>query len=401
MGLTFNGMILNLSGITIVSRPDAPTIGTATATIATTATVDFIAPAYNGGATITNYTAVSSPGGITGTLSQSDSGTITVSGLTPDTSYTFTVYATNSEGNSSSSSASNEITTLPNVGQAIFVTSGTYSWTVPDAITSISVVCVGGGGGSGGSTATSGGQGGQGGQLAYLNNYTVTPGATISVTVGAGGAGQPAGTTTRTLGGNSSISVSGTLVFGAKGAGQGSGALGTPTIQYQGGSGGSPKTTSPYSGGGGAGAGGYAGAGGSGGSSGGVGAGGSGGGGGGGAPKQSASTGSKAGGGGGVGLYGEGYSGSGGNSSLLAEGGTAGSADFADVPPLEYAPTNGNSGYGGGDGLGSKGGWPGGGGGGAAYVSSNQPGIAGGMGGVRIIWPGNARQFPSTRTLDE
>lgn len=53
MGLTFNGMVLNLSGITLVSRPNVPIIGTATATGQTTATVDFTAPVYDGGATIT------------------------------------------------------------------------------------------------------------------------------------------------------------------------------------------------------------------------------------------------------------------------------------------------------------------------------------------------------------
>lgn len=100
------------------SVPDAPTIGTATATGSTTATVAFTAPANNGGSTITLYTATSSPGGITGTLSQSGSGTITVSGLTGGTNYTFTVKATNAVGQSAASNASNQITTTPIIGQA-------------------------------------------------------------------------------------------------------------------------------------------------------------------------------------------------------------------------------------------------------------------------------------------
>jgi alpha-tubulin suppressor-like RCC1 family protein len=90
----------------------APTIGTATAVTATSATVDFTAPADNGGLTITSYTATSSPSGITGTLSQSGSGTITVSGLATDTAYTFTVTATNSAGTSAASASSNSVTPI-------------------------------------------------------------------------------------------------------------------------------------------------------------------------------------------------------------------------------------------------------------------------------------------------
>jgi hypothetical protein len=99
--------------------PGAPTIGAAAATGSTTATVVFTAPASDGGATITSYTATSTPDSVTGTLSQAGSGTITVTGLSPVTSYTFTVTATNSAGTSPASAASNSITTaLPAIGSA-------------------------------------------------------------------------------------------------------------------------------------------------------------------------------------------------------------------------------------------------------------------------------------------
>jgi hypothetical protein len=101
----------NTSGITktgtaISDVPDAPTIGTATAS-ALTASVTFT-QAVTGGAP-TSFTVTSSPGSLTGTGA---SAPITVSGLTDGTSYTFTATATNSVGTSPASSASNSITAV-------------------------------------------------------------------------------------------------------------------------------------------------------------------------------------------------------------------------------------------------------------------------------------------------
>jgi uncharacterized delta-60 repeat protein len=91
--------------------PDSPIIGVATSTGSTTATVSFAAPIFDGGSPITGYTAVSSTGGFMGTLSGAAAGTITVSGLSASTAYSFTVTATNSFGTSITSTASNSITT--------------------------------------------------------------------------------------------------------------------------------------------------------------------------------------------------------------------------------------------------------------------------------------------------
>lgn len=86
--------------------PDAPTIGTATPGNQQVS-VAFTAPADDGGSTITQYTATSSPGSFTGTAGSSP---VTVTGLTNGTAYTFTVTATNAIGTSAPSASSNSAT---------------------------------------------------------------------------------------------------------------------------------------------------------------------------------------------------------------------------------------------------------------------------------------------------
>ena len=146
--------ITTSGGVTVAG---APTSVTATSTGATTANVSFTAPASNGGATITSYTATSSPGGITGSISQAGSGTISMTGLTAGTSYTFTVTATNSAGTGSASSASNSVTTVgaPSAPTSVVATatgkrSATVSFAAPasnggSAITSYTATSTPGG----------------------------------------------------------------------------------------------------------------------------------------------------------------------------------------------------------------------------------------------------------------
>lgn len=94
--------------------PGAPTIGTATTSTPTTASVPFTAPSDLGTGSVT-YTATSSPGGLTGT----GASPITITGLTTGTAYTFTVTATTPGGTGPASAASNSVTpSLPAIGSA-------------------------------------------------------------------------------------------------------------------------------------------------------------------------------------------------------------------------------------------------------------------------------------------
>lgn len=246
--------------------------------------------------------------------------------------------------------------------QQAYTTSGTYSWTAPVGVTSVSVVCVGGGGAAIG--AVNDYQWGGGGALAYANNITVIPGNSYAVVVGANGVlnGANGGdssfnsTSCKAGGGGTPTAIGtagagGTVIFGTGGSG---------------GAGGTVIATSNTRAGGG-GAGGYSGSGGAGGNAGNAGASGAGGGGGGGGGFP---PGSNSGGGGGVGILGEGSSGSGGAAGAGGNGGSGGTAGGTLL--------GGN--YGGG-GAGSNFG-------------------ADGSGAVRIIWPGTSRSFPSTNTGD-
>ena len=107
----YPSMRITGSAAPATTAPNAPTIGTATALSATSASISFTAPASNGGATIETYTVTSTPGSITARLTQSGSGSIIITGLTPSTTYTFRVTASNRIGTSASSSATVSITT--------------------------------------------------------------------------------------------------------------------------------------------------------------------------------------------------------------------------------------------------------------------------------------------------
>ncbi len=262
-------------------------------------------------------------------------------------------------------------------GQLSFTSAGSQTWVVPDGVTSICAVTIGGGGGARNGTTRGGGQGGG---LAYKNDIPVTPGETLTIEVGDGG--QSKVNAFGGNGGDSYVSRASTMLCHAAG-GQGGRSADTANSSLYGkplvgdnltvGKGGTGGGDSGESGGGG-GAGGYTGNGGNGASTastgGNAGYNGTGGGGGGGG---------SGGGGGGTGVSGEGASGTGGALQTSGTGGSGGTAGSSWNP--NYAASGGP--FGGGAG------------------SHNQTSAIrhGGQGAVRIIW-GEGRAYPSTNTGD-
>lgn len=222
------------------------------------------------------------------------------------------------------------------VGQATYNIPGSFTFQVPNEVTSISAVCVGGGGGGGafGTATDEAGAGGGGGALAYAT-FAVTPGESLTITVGDGGTAGQAASANGVAGGASSVKRAATsLVEAGGGAGgqggqngrnQPAGGAGGTVVTGTGGAGGAggraQENTNNARGGGG-GAGGYSGTGGAGGAAGATGSPGTGGGGGGGGGNANVTTG----GGGGVGILGAGANGAGGNATTNATGGSGGSA---------------------------------------------------------------------------
>ena len=431
------------------SVPGAPTSVSGSSPTSSSVSVSFSAPACNGHLTIDSYQAISSPGCITASGSSSP---ISVTGLSPSTSYTFKVRAHNSKGYGCYSSSSASVSTSAPRGCATYTTPGTYTWYPPSGVTSASFVLVGGGGGAGWCT-----QSGRGGGLMTGNNLCLS-GRYLYVNVGRGGY---ACSRTSTSDGTASyifVCGSGANAWYANGGGGWYSNGQNGSCVYQVGSlfGGSkgPRGRGGISGapGGGGGAAGYGGSSscsngnpalpcGSGGKGGGwynqaTGAGNKcptsgdyGGGGGGGRYNFDAYQSGygyqlfygPGGGGGGVGIYGLGCNGSPGDSAKYTTygaggggyGGSGGSNGGSGSGSCFGPRTSGSAGtkwpwYGG------AGGAYGGGGGSGGYIAQGyrggpkcctvyytcrgggSSGGAGGGGFVRIIWPGSSRQFPST-----
>ena len=263
-------------------------------------------------------------------------------------------------------------------GQVVFDTPGTTTWTVPNGVTSVSVVCIGAGNAGGASSCV---HPGGGGALVYGNNIATTPGATINLQVGemthtnedtwfsssgvllaeGGDAGTTAATTSgsaKTAGNDGGVRGAGVSSWGAKYGGGGGGAGGYT------GAGGFGGTASS-----GPGAAGYNDAAGGGGSS-----------------DSSGGTNQAGGGGGGSGLFGTQGNASNGNARTTGGSGGANNASAGQGGDgqgnvghntVSYNPRA----YGGGAGSKSSG--------------SGHPAFVAAGGAIRIIWPGDTRSFPS------
>jgi hypothetical protein len=131
---------------------------------------------------------------------------------TSNTTYNFTIEARDSASNATERDFS--ILVQAPAYQS-FTSSGTFS--VPSGVTAVDVLVVAGGGAGGGDAGGGGGSGG----LIYRPGFTVTPGGTVTVTVGDGGGPTPGGA----VGISGQDSVFGTLT--AKGGGGGGGGGGT------------------------------------------------------------------------------------------------------------------------------------------------------------------------------
>jgi hypothetical protein len=188
------------------------------------------------GAITINTTLVSGSLPAGSSLVDNADGTATISGFSAvgsNTTSTFTLRAADASSNTTDRQYS--ITVNAPITQS-FTSSGTYS--VPSGVTAVDVLVVGGGG-AGGSTYHGGG-GGAGG-LVYRPGFPVTPGGTVSVTVGSGGTYPSPGSgdtpgTIAAQNGPGDDSVFGTLT--AKGGGRGGSNGNTAGSQSGGGSGG-------------------------------------------------------------------------------------------------------------------------------------------------------------------
>ena len=159
---TTKNRVINSANFNFYTRsikPTTPVITRAFETDSDEAVIYFDAPANDGQTPVLYYTAKANPGNATGTTLQQGSGSITITGLTKSTTYTFTVIAHNINGASIESKPSLPVTTLANkiirvapasssgstlAAPAFTLSSSSQSVTVNSAITTVTNTPTGG-----------------------------------------------------------------------------------------------------------------------------------------------------------------------------------------------------------------------------------------------------------------
>ena len=210
----------------------------------TTLTVEAFDPESAGNVTFEIQSGSLPAGATATTVNENGVSKYQISGFSAvgsNTTSNFVLRAVDAASNTSSRAFS--ITVNAPVSES-FTSSGTFS--VPSGITSVDVLVVAGGAGGGGAIPCSapGGGGGAGG-LVFVPGFPVTPGGTVSVTVGCGGAGgfSDGGTVTLQPGFSGQDSVFGTLT--AKGGGGGGAYQPAPTGSSGGSGGGGAPNGNP------------------------------------------------------------------------------------------------------------------------------------------------------------
>jgi hypothetical protein len=196
-----NGNGLNITSADQINIDAQPVYTTSAGSLGTVdggsaiSTIDIEAadPDSAGNVTFELQSGTIPPGLSTATVNENGVSKFRITGTptnpTSTTTFNFTLRAVDAASNTSSRAFSITVTRI--FTSSSFTASGTFA--VPSGVTSISEVLVvagGAGGAGGGSNSAPGGGGGAGG-LIFMPEYPVSPGGTITVTVGCGGSSNP------------------------------------------------------------------------------------------------------------------------------------------------------------------------------------------------------------------
>ena len=174
------------------ARPAAPTITSVTTSAATTDTTMAVTPNSTLGPLPVGYTfsATSAAGGtasqviVTNPNSSSLTNVTFTTVLSSSQTYTFSATPYNLAGVGPTTTTSSAVAGQTYALFNAYTSPGTQTITFPTFATKMAAIVIGGGGNGGGNSAYSPGKGGGGGGAVVFKDYTVTGGATASVTVG-------------------------------------------------------------------------------------------------------------------------------------------------------------------------------------------------------------------------